>query len=234
MHARDSFQLLLYIVALALTAKPLGIYMDQVFDGTRTALSPVLAPLERLFYRLVGVDPSEDQHWTRYSIHLLVFSGVSMAFTYALLRLQHVLPLNPAAVGVIPPHLAFNTAMSFTTNTNWQSYGGESTMSYLSQMVALALHNFLSAAVGIAVAVALIRGLARKEGKGIGNFWADLVRCCLYLLLPLCVVYALFLVSQGMIQNFLPYQEVTTLEGAKQTIAMGPVASQVAIKMLGT
>jgi K+-transporting ATPase ATPase A chain len=234
MSPRDYLQLILFTGILALTAKPLGLYLDRVFEGGRTLLSPVLGPVERLLYRLIGVSPDEDQHWTKYSIHLLVFSAVSLAFTYAILRLQHQLPLNPAGQGVINPHLAFNTAMSFTTNTNWQFYTGESTMSYLSQMVALALHNFLSAAVGIAVAVALIRGLARKEAKGIGNFWTDLIRCNLYVLLPICVVYAVFLVSQGMIQNFLPYQDATTLEGAKQTIAMGPVASQIAIKMLGT
>ena len=234
MSMRDYFQLALFVVILILTAKPLGIYLDRVFDGTRTFLSPVLEPIERLIYRLMGVDPREDQHWTRYSICMLVFSAVSMGLTYAILRLQHLLPLNPAGMGVVVPHLAFNTAMSFTTNTNWQSYGGESTMSYLSQMVALVMHNFFSAAVGISVAVALVRSLAMKEGKGIGNFWADMIRCNLYLLLPLSIVFALVLISQGMIQNFMPYQDVTTLEGAKQTIAMGPVASQVAIKMLGT
>jgi K+-transporting ATPase ATPase A chain len=223
-----------FLALLLAATKPLGIYMDRVFDGAKTFLSPVLGPIERLLYRLIGVDPNEDQQWTKYSIHLLVFSAVSLAFTYALLRTQQLLPLNPAGQGVVPAHLAFNTAMSFTTNTNWQSYGGESTMSYLSQMVALTLHNFTSAATGIAVAVALVRALARKEGRGIGNFWADLIRCNLYVLLPLCLVYSIFLVSQGVIQNFLPYQAVTTLEGAKQTIAMGPVASQVAIKMLGT
>ena len=234
MLLRDYIQFFLFIGILALTAKPLGLYMGRVFDGSRTLLSPVLGPVERLLYRLIGVDPSEDQHWTKYAIDLLVFSAVTLAFTYAILRLQQYLPLNPAGQGVITPHLAFNTAMSFTTNTNWQSYGGESTMSYLSQMVGLAFHNFISAAVGIAVAVALIRGLARKESKGIGNFWADMIRCNLYILLPICVVFAVFLISQGMIQNFLPYQDLTTLEGAKQTIAQGPVASQVAIKMLGT
>ena len=193
-----------------------------------------LGPIEKLIYKLIGVNPDEDQHWTKYSIHLLVFSAVTLAFTYGILRLQQVLPLNPQGQGVINPHLAFNTAMSFTTNTNWQFYGGESTMSYLSQMIGLAFHNFISAAVGISVAVALIRGIARKEGKGIGNFWADMVRCNLYVLLPICVLFAIFLISQGMIQNFLPYTDVMTLEGVKQTIAQGPVASQVAIKMLGT
>jgi potassium-transporting ATPase potassium-binding subunit len=234
MTLRDYIQLILFVLILFGLTKPLGIYMDKVFDGKKTLLSPVLSPIERLFYRLIGVDPQEDQHWTEYAIHLLMFSAVSFALTYGILRLQQFLPLNPAGEATISPHLAFNTAMSFTTNTNWQSYGGESTMSYLSQMVALTLHNFLSAAVGISVAVALIRGLSRKEGKGIGSFWADMVRCNLYILLPLCVVYAVFLISQGMIQNFLPYTDVTTLEGLKQTIAQGPVASQVAIKMLGT
>ena len=234
MTARDWLQFGLYIFLLLILTKPLGIYMDQVFDGAKTFLSPVLGPIERLIYRIMGVSPNEDHHWTKYTVQLLVFSGVTLAFTYALLRLQHLLPLNPAGMGVISPHLAFNTAMSFTTNTNWQSYAGETTMSYLSQMVALVFHNFISAAVGISVAVALIRGIARKESNGIGNFWADLVRCNLYILLPICLVYAVFLISQGMIQNFQPYVEATTLEGIKQTIAQGPVASQVAIKMLGT
>ena len=234
MTFRDYLQLTLFLGILFFTAKPLGIYMDKVFDGTKTLLSPVFGPIERLIYKILGVNPEEDQPWTKYAVHLLVFSAVTFVFTYAILRLQQVLPLNPAGMGVISPHLAFNTAMSFTTNTNWQSYGGESTMSYLSQMVGLTFHNFVSAAVGIAVAVALIRGLARKESKGIGNFWADLIRANLYILLPMCIVYAVFLISQGMIQNFLPYTDVTTFEGAKQTIAQGPVASQVAIKMLGT
>ncbi len=234
MTLRDYLQLALFLGVLLLITKPLGIYMDKVFDGSKTLLSPVLGPIERLIYRILRVNPDEDQHWTKYAIHLLVFSAVGLAFTYAILRLQHVLPLNPAGMGVVSPHLAFNTAMSFTTNTNWQSYGGESTLSYLSQMVGLTFHNFTSAAVGIAVAVALVRGIARKESKGIGNFWTDLIRCHLYILLPFCVAYAVFLISQGMIQNFSGYLDVTTLEGAKQTIAQGPVASQVAIKMLGT
>ncbi len=234
MTARDWLQFALYLLFLVVLTKPMGTYMDRVFDGAKTFLSPVVLPIERLIYRILGVSPEEEQHWSRYSIQLLVFSAVTLAFTYALLRLQHLLPLNPAGMGVISPHLAFNTAMSFTTNTNWQSYAGESTMSYLSQMVALTIHNFFSAAVGIQVAVVLIRGIARKESKTIGNFWVDLVRCNLYILLPLCLVYAVFLLSQGMIQNFQPYVEATTLEGAKQVIAQGPVASQVAIKMLGT
>jgi len=234
MSVRDWVQLALFLVLLLAATKPLAIYMEKIFDGEATFLSPVLGPIEKWIYRCMRLNPHEDQPWAKYSFQLLVFSAVSLAFTYALLRLQHVLPLNPAGMGMISPNLAYNTAMSFATNTNWQSYGGETTMSYLSQMVALTSHNFFSAAVGIAAAVALIRGLSRRESLGIGNFWADFVRCNLYLLLPMCIVYALFLISQGMIQNFAPYSDVTTLEGAKQVIAQGPVASQVAIKMLGT
>ena len=234
MNLRDYAQLALFTLILFLTAKPLGIYLEQVFEGQRNILSWLMSPVEKLFYRVIGVDHDEDQHWTKYTVQLLLFSAVSFVFTYLILRIQQNLPLNPAGMGAVPPHLAFNTAMSFTTNTNWQSYGGESTLSYFSQMVGLTLHNFLSAAVGIAVAVAVLRGISRKKGKGIGNFWADLVRCNLYVLLPISIIFALFLMSQGIIQNFLPYQAVTTLEGAKQTLAMGPVASQVAIKMLGT
>ena len=234
MTFQDYLQLALFMGILFLITKPLGIYMDQVFEGAKTFLSPILGPVEKLIYKIMGVNPEEDQAWTKYAVHLLVFSAVSFVFTYVILRLQQVLPLNPAGMSKISPHLAFNTAMSFTTNTNWQSYSGESTMSYFSQMVGLTFHNFVSAAVGIAVAVALIRGISRRESKGIGNFWADLIRCNLYVLLPLCLVYAVFLISQGVIQNFNPSIEVTTLEGVKQTIAQGPVASQVAIKMLGT
>ncbi|MGZ3683382.1 MAG: potassium-transporting ATPase subunit KdpA [Bdellovibrionota bacterium] len=235
MSPRDLVQFGLFVLILIGITPPLAIYMEKVFDGARTFLTPVFGPLERLIYALLRVDPDEDQPWGRYAVQMLIFSAVSLAFTYELIRLQHHIPfLNPAGMGRVAPHLAFNTAVSFTTNTNWQSYGGESTMSYLSQMVALTLHNFLSAAVGMAVAVALIRGVARKQAKGIGNFWADLVRSNLYILLPICLVFAVILLSQGMIQNFLPYTDVLTLEGAKQTVAQGPVASQVAIKMLGT
>ena len=234
MNANNWIELAVFVGMLALTAKPLGTYMERVYAVEPVLLSRLFGWLERWLYRVAGIDPDEDQHWTRYASHLLVFSLVTLVFTYLILRLQAWLPLNPQKLGAVSPDLAFNTAMSFTTNTNWQSYGGETTMSYFSQMVALAVHNFLSAAVGIAVAVALIRGIIRKEGKGIGNFWADLVRGSLYLLLPICVVYAVFLVSQGMIQNFHAYVEANTLEGAKQMIAQGPVASQVAIKMLGT
>ena len=235
MTIRDFLQLGLFILVLFFSAPILGKYMEKVFNGSRNLFSPIFGPLERLIYSVLRIDPSEDQPWTKYTFDLLMFSAVSLVFTYTVIRLQHIIPfLNPAQLGRVTPHLAFNTAVSFTTNTNWQSYGGESTMSYLTQMVGLTLQNFLSAAVGIAVAVALIRGIARKQSKGIGNFWADLVRCNLYVLLPFSIVLAVILVSQGMIQNFLPYTEVSALEGTKQVIAQGPVASQVAIKMLGT
>lgn len=234
MNIRDAIQLVLYVAILFLATKPMGTYLEKVYDGEPTFLSRFLSPVERLFYHLIGVNPDEDQHWTRYSIHLLVFSAITLIFTYVILRLQHLLPLNPAGMGAITPDLAFNTAMSFATNTDWQSYAGESTLSYLSQMVGLTFHNFISAAVGMGVAVALIRSLTRKESRGIGNFWVDLVRGNLYVLLPLCVVLAIFLMSQGVIQNFLPYKEILTIEGAKQVIPQGPVASQVAIKLLGT
>jgi K+-transporting ATPase ATPase A chain len=227
-------ELALFLLLLIVTAKPLGIYMEKLFRGDPTFLSPLLGGLERSVYRISGIDPDEDQSWSRYATHLILFSAVTFFFTYVLLRLQASLPLNPQKLANVGPDLSFNTAMSFTTNTNWQSYGGESTMSYLSQMVALTFHNFVSAAVGISVAVALIRGVTRKEAKGIGNFWADMVRGNLYLLLPLSLLCAVFLVSQGMLQTFSPYVEASPLEGGKQLIAMGPVASQVAIKMLGT
>ncbi len=234
MSLRDLLQLFLLVVILFLSTKPLGLYLEKVYDGDKTFLSFVLRPVEKFIYRLLKIDPCEDQYWAKYAIDLLIFSAVSLVFTYAVLRLQPFLPLNPAHQGVVTPHLSFNTAMSFVTNTDWQSYGGESTLSYFSQMVGLTFQNFVSASMGMGVAVALIRSLAKKEGQGIGNFWADLIRGTLYVLLPLCVVIAIILISQGVIQNFLPYQEITTLEGAKQTIAQGPVASQSAIQMLGT
>jgi K+-transporting ATPase ATPase A chain len=217
---------------LALT-KPLGLYMTRVFDGSFRWLGWIERPL----YRVMGVDPAEDQHWKQYAGSLLLFSAFGMLVTYVALRLQAVLPLNPAAMPAVPDRQAFETAASFTTNTNWQSYGGETTMSYLSQMMQLTFHNFVSAAAGIAACVALIRAVARHggEAKGrLGNFWADLVRSTLYILLPLSAVLALVLVQQGVIQNFRPYLEVTTLEGAKQVLALGPGASQIAIKQLGT
>lgn len=236
-------QIVVYSFLLLLVTRPLGAFMARVFQGERTWLDPVLGPVERGLYKLFGVDPEEDMKWTTYAAALLAFSLVSMLFTYALLRLQGMLPFNPMgfSTGKAPgyattmtPDLAFNTAASFTTNTNWQAYSGENTMSYLSQMLALAFHNWVSAAAGIALAVALIRGFARHSAAGIGNFWQDLTRCTLYVLFPLCLVGALFLVSQGVIQNLAPYTSVTTLEGAAQTIAQGPVASQEIIKMLGT
>ncbi|MBI3911232.1 MAG: potassium-transporting ATPase subunit KdpA [Armatimonadetes bacterium] len=235
-------QIALFSLILLVLTKPLGLYMARVFQGERTWLDPVLGPVERLVYRLFGVDPREDMRWTTYALALLAFSLVSMLFTYAILRLQGLLPLNPMGFSTakapsyatpMTPDLAFNTAASFTSNTNWQAYSGENTMSYLSQMVALALHNWVSAAVGMAAAIALIRGFARRSAQGVGNFWYDVTRCILYVLMPICLVYALFLVSQGAIQNFAPYTSVTTLEGAAQTITQGPVASQEVIKMLG-
>ncbi len=228
-------QLALFVGALALITKPLGLYLVQVLDPKgRTWFDPVLKPLERLTYRVMGVNAAMEHGWKQYTFAILLFSLASCVFTYAILRLQHLLPLNPQGLGPLSAHLAFNTAVSFTTNTNWQSYGGEGTMSYLSQMVALTLHNFVSASVGIGIAAALVRAIARHSAKTLGNFWVDLVRSTYYLLLPICLVFAVVLVSQGMIQNFKPYTKATTLEGAKQTIVQGPMASQVAIKMLGT
>jgi K+-transporting ATPase ATPase A chain len=257
-------QLALFLGLLLLVTRPMGVYLHQVLDPEgKTVLDPGLKPVERLFYRLMGVDPGSEQDWMRYAVSLLLFSLVGTVFTYAILRLQHLLPLNPQRLGPVSAPLAFNTAVSFITNTNWQNYGGESTMSYLSQMVALALHNFTSAASGIAVAAALVRGIARHSAKTVGNFLVDLVRTTLYLLLPLCLLFAVFLVSQGMIQNFKPYEsarlvEPMTVDAPKmdaqgqpvkdgkgnpvtekqvvesQTIVQGPMASQVAIKMVGT
>jgi K+-transporting ATPase ATPase A chain len=303
MQTSGWLQLVLYVVALVVITKPMGLYLMQVLDANgRTWLDRAIQPLERLTYRLMGVNPAREQDWKQYTFAMLLFSLVSCLFTYAILRLQHLLPLNPQGFGPMSEHLAFNTAVSFTTNTNWQSYGGESTLSYLAQMVGLTLHNFVSAAVGIGLAAALVRGIARQSATTLGNFWVDLVRVTYYLLLPICLVFAVFLVSQGMIQNFKPYtkakltepftaqvpkldaqgQPVTTnvavmvqkpkldAQGApvltngvavmmdvpllddqgrtvmtnlpvmvdlpidEQVIAQGPVASQVAIKMLGT
>jgi potassium-transporting ATPase potassium-binding subunit len=249
-------QLLIFIVILFVLTKPVGIYLMQVLDPAgKTIFDPMLRPAEKLFYRLLGVDTKKEQSWQAYAVSLLLFSFVGFLFTYVILRLQYLLPLNPQGFGPVSEHLAFNTAASFTTNTNWQSYGGESTLSYFSQMVGLVFHNFTSAAVGIAVAAALVRGISRQSGHTIGNFWVDLVRVNLYLLVPLSMIYALFLVSQGVIQNFKPYDVVKLVETSDmqisgtqqnnheitdqqkmrtQTMAQGPVASQVAIKMLGT
>jgi K+-transporting ATPase ATPase A chain len=238
MTANGWIQILLYALVIFAIAKPLGIYMFRVFEGDRQPLPRFFGPIERLIYRLCGVDPKEGQGWKSYTIALLLFSGITLIVTYAIERLQHVLPLNPQNFGPVAADLAFNTAASFTTNTNWQAYTGESTMSYLTQMAGLAWHNFISAAAGIAIAIALARGITyrlRPEApKTIGNFWVDLIRCTLYVLLPICIPVTLLLVSQGVIQNFASYVEVTTLEGVKQTIALGPVASQEVIKELGT
>jgi K+-transporting ATPase ATPase A chain len=257
-------QFAFFIVALALITKPMGLYLLRVLDANgRTWLDPLLRPLERGTYRVMGVDPGKEHDWKQYTFAMLLFSLVGCLFTYAILRLQHLLPLNPQGLGPLTEHLAFNTAVSFTTNTNWQSYGGESTMSYLSQMVGLTFHNFVSAATGIAIAAALVRGIARLSATTIGNFWVDLVRITYYLLIPICLVFAVFLVSQGMIDNFKPYTKARLLEPMKiqvekkndqgetikdavgkavteaqtvteQNIVQGPMASQIAIKMLGT
>ena len=220
-------------ILLALT-KPIGLWLFALYEGRRTPLHAVLGPVERGFYRLAGVDPAAEQGWRRYALHMLSFNAVLMVFTYAVLRLQGVLPGNPQGLAGLSPHLAFNTAISFATNTNWQSYGGESTMSNLSQMLALTIHNFLSAATGIALAFALFRGFARRQAATLGNFWADATRVTLYLLLPLSIVYAVFLIASGVPQTLAGAIDVQTLEGARQTILLGPVASQEAIKMLGT
>jgi K+-transporting ATPase ATPase A chain len=264
MQASGWIQFAIFIVVLALITKPLGLYLLRVLDvNGKTWLDPLLRPLERGTYRLIGVDPNKEHNWRQYTFAMLLFSLVGCVFTYAILRLQNLLPLNPQKFGGISSDLAFNTAASFTTNTNWQNYSGESTMSYFSQMVGLAFHNFVSAATGIAIAAALVRAIARHSAQTIGNFWVDLVRATYYLLLPICLVLSVFLVSQGMIQNLKPYTKATLVEPIKvqvekkndqgetikgpdgkatteeqviteQNIVQGPMASQVAIKMLGT
>ncbi len=234
MTTNGVIQFVAYFVILLLVTKPLGIYMANVFEGKRTMLTRILGPIERALYLLIGVDAEKEMSWKQYSMAMLMFSLASVVLVYAIERLQGVLPLNPAGLPGVAPALAFNTAVSFATNTNWQAYVPETTMSYLTQMAALTVQNFASAAVGIAIAIALVRGLTRSGANGLGNFWADLVRCTLYLLLPLSILIAFFFVSQGVIQNFSPNQVITTLEGAKQTLPMGPIASQEAIKMLGT
>ncbi|MES2683832.1 MAG: potassium-transporting ATPase subunit KdpA [Pseudomonadota bacterium] len=228
------FQIVFYFAALVLLTRPLGGFLFRVFEGERTLLSPVLGPIERGIYRLAGVDAKQDQSWLSYTGALLAFNALGFLLLYAILRLQDILPLNPQDLAAVSPHLAFNTAVSFVTNTNWQSYGGETTLSYFSQMVGLSTQNFVSAATGIGVALALTRGIARRKAEGIGNFWVDLTRAVLYVLLPLALLSALILVALGVPQNFSAYTEATTLEGAKQLIAQGPVASQLAIKQLGS
>jgi K+-transporting ATPase ATPase A chain len=226
--------ILLFVAMVLMLAKPVGLWLFALYEGRRTPVHCLLGSVERGFYRLSGIDPTEEQGWRRYAVHMLIFNTVLLLATYGLLRLQGLLPLNPQGFGAVSEHLAFNTAISFAANTNWQSYAGESTMSNLSQMLALAIHNFLSAATGIALAFALFRGFARRSATGIGNFWADMTRVTLYLLLPLAVVLALFYIASGVPQTLAGSVDVTTLEGARQTLALGPVASQEAIKMLGT
>jgi K+-transporting ATPase ATPase A chain len=223
-----------YFLLILAVVKPLGLYMRRVFSGEKTLLDPLLRPVERLVYRASGVDEKKEHDWMQYTIAMLVFSGVGLLLTYAIERLQRFLPLNPDKLPAVPPDLAWNTAISFTTNTNWQAYAGESTMSHLTQMVGLTFHNFVSAAVGIALAIAFIRGIARVSVKTIGNFWVDLTRATLWVLLPISFVAAVVLLSQGVVQNFHPTEQFSTIEGKVQKIAQGPVASQEAIKELGT
>jgi K+-transporting ATPase ATPase A chain len=227
-------QIVLYSAIIIALTKPFGGYMTRVFAGERTLLSPLLRPLERTIYWLCGVDEKTEQHWTIYAAAMLIFSFVGFLVLYALQRLQNVLPFNPQGMDAISPDSALNTSISFVTNTNWQSYVPETTMSYLTQMAGLTVHNFVSAAAGIAMAIAVIRGFARRSAKTIGNFWVDLTRCTLYILLPISIVIALVFVWQGMPQNLNAYADATTLEGAKQSIAQGPVATQEVIKLFGT
>src|SRR5580692_11110128 len=251
MTANGWFQIFFFFALVLLCAKPLGVYMARVFERERTFADRVFRPLERVIYRLTGVDETHEMRWTEYAVVMLLFSLVTMLATYAIERLQHALPLNPQHLPDVAPDLALNTAASFTTNTNWQSYVPETTMSYLTQMLTLAYHNFFSAAVGMALAVALIRGISRRESKTLGNFWVDMTRAFLWVLLPISFVVALVLVSQGVVQNFKPYAtaqltepqtvqtqgsdgKTTTQTVTQQTIALGPVASQEAIKMFGT
>jgi potassium-transporting ATPase potassium-binding subunit len=258
MTANGWLQIVLFLAVILAITKPLGSFMAKVFSGEQTFLDPMLRPVERLLYRVTGVDETHEMRWTEYAFAMLLFSGVSMLLLYLIQRLQYFLPWNPRQFSAVPPVLAFNTAASFTTNTNWQNYSGESTMSYLTQMAGLAYHNFASAAVGIALAIAFVRGIARKEKETIGNFWVDMTRANLWVLLPLCVLYALILVSQGTVQNLKQYDTAKLVEPQQmqrigpgkpvvgqdgkpvmdtvtdQVIAQGPVASQEAIKMLGT
>src|SRR6201993_149580 len=251
MTANGWFQIALYLLVIALVTKPMGVVMTRVFNRDKTFLDPMLRPIEKLVYRLTGVDEKREMRWTEYAIAMLLFSGVSMGLLYLIERTQKWLPLNPQKFGNLEPGLAFGTAASFTTNTNWQVYSGESTMSYLTQMAGLAYHNFASAAVGIVLAIVVIRGIARKETEKLGNFWVDTTRCLLWVLLPVCLVGSLILVSEGVVQNLKPYTtvdliqpytaQVTGADGkistqtvTQQVIAQGPVASQEVIKEFGT
>ena len=234
MTTLEFLKIVVYLLVILALTKPVGLYMRRVFSREKTFLDPILRPVERLVYRVSGVDGSKEHDWMQYTIAMLLFSAVGLFLTYAIERLQQFLPLNPDKMGAVAPDLAWNTAVSFTSNTNWQAYSGESTMSHFSQMIGLTFHNFTSAAVGIALAIALIRGIARNASKTIGNFWVDLTRCTLWVLLPICIVAATLLLSQGAIQNFSKTVEATTVEGKVQKIPQGPVASQEAIKELGT
>src|SRR5882672_4682114 len=234
MLAFDLLTFAVYFLLLLALTPPLGRFMARVYAGEKHLLTPVFGPVERLIYRACGIDAGSEQSWGRYTSGMLAFNAFGLVLLYGILRLQHLLPLNPAGLPAMSPHLAFNTAVSFVTNTNWQSYGGESTLSYLSQMAGLTVQNFVSAATGMAIAIALVRGFARRSANSIGNFFVDTTRSTLYILLPLAVVAALFLVWQGVPQNFDHYAESHTLEGAEQTLAQGPAASQIAIKQLGT
>jgi K+-transporting ATPase ATPase A chain len=227
-------QIAFYCVLLVLITAPLGAYMTRVFAGQKTPLSLVLRPIEKGLYKLSGVDENEEQHWVTYAIAMLAFTFAGFIVLYALQRLQNFLPLNPQHLDAVSPDLAFNTSVSFITNTNWQSYVPETTFGYLVEMAGLTVHNFLSAATGIALALALIRGFTRRSAKTVGNFWVDMTRCTLYILMPICIVVGLAMVWQGVPDNLSAYTDVTTLEGGKQLIAQGPVASQEVIKMLGT
>src|SRR5690348_1443391 len=233
MTANAWLQIALYFLVLVVLTKPLGLYISRVSQGQRTFLHGMLRPLEAAIYKLCGIDESAEQHWTRYAGGILLFSAATLLVTYAVQRIQQSLPWNPAGLGPMSPDLSFNTAMSFTTNTNWQAYTPETTVSYLTQMIGLATHNFFSAAVGLAAGIAVIRGFARHSVKTLGNFWVDMTRSLVYVLIPLAIVGALLLVSQGVIQNLAPYQKIAALEGGAQTIPQGPTASQEAIKMLG-
>jgi len=234
MTANGWLQIAIYALLILAVTKPLGVYMARIFEGERTFLSPILGPIERAIYAVCGVNEREEQHWVTYTVAMLFFSIAGFVSLYALQRLQNVLPFNPQGMSAVSADSSFNTAVSFVTNTNWQGYGGESTMSYLVQMAGLTVHNFVSAATGIALAIALVRGFARRSAQTVGNFWVDLTRCTLYILLPMSIVMALALVACGMPQNLGSYIEASTLDGAKQLIAQGPVASQIAIKQLGT
>ena len=236
MEISGLLQIIVYFLIILALTKPVGSYMAGVFEGRKTFIHPLVRPLEVLSYRLLGIKEDDDMSWRRYTTAMLLFSGVGLIFSYAALRLQGILPLNPQALGTkeMTPDLAFNTATSFMTNTNWQAYSPEVTVSYFSNMVALAFHNWASAAAGIAIAIAVVRGFSRERSSGIGSFWVDMTRATLYVLLPICLVGGIIFVATGVPQNFLPYQEVSTVEGAKQVIAQGPVASQEVIKQLGT